>query len=168
MFLIVSVACLCASAQQTGDKEKDHVRVTLNDGSVVEGYVQTYWVDGKLFKRMNTSFTMSPSADGKDARQYDAGKVRSIDFVQKTSADGRYDHLESMLVANPSVFKPKATRRQFVYKEGAGKVGDIYWWNGVDSQKNAARKDEHIHDLRHLSQWRQCCRAVYDGQRDKP
>lgn len=133
-FLIVSVACLCASAQQTGDKEKDHVRVTLSDGSVVEGYVQTYWVDGKLFKRMNTSFTMSPSADGKDARQYDAGKVRSIDFVQKTSADGKYDHLESMLVANPSVFKPKATRRQFVYKEGAGKVGDIYWWNGVDSQ----------------------------------
>lgn len=125
--------CLGASAQ-SDDPERDHVRVTLNNGKVVEGYVQNYWVDGKLFKRMNTSFTMSPAADGKDAVSYDADDVKAIDFVQKTSPSGRYDHLESQLVANPSTFKPKATRRQFVYCEGENKVGKMYWWNGVDSQ----------------------------------
>lgn len=135
MFLFMAFAfSLWVGARQNDDLEKDHVRVTLVDGTVVEGYVRTYWVDGKLFKRMNTSFTMSASPDGTDVVRYDADKVKSIDFVRKTSADGRYDHLESMLVANPSVFKPKATRRQFVYKEGDGRVGKIYWWNGVDSQ----------------------------------
>lgn len=125
---------LFAGAQQDTDAEKDHVRVTLKDGTVVEGYIRTYWVSGKLFKRMNTSFTMSKEPEGKDVVSYDADKVRCIDFVTKISADGKYDHLESMLVANPSTFKPKSTRRQFVYKEGEGKVGKMYWWNGVDSQ----------------------------------
>lgn len=135
IFLFAALAVsLFADAQQNADAEKDHVRVTLNDGTTVEGYVRTYWVSGRLFKRMNTSFSMSSTPDGKDVVSYDADKVRSIDFVTKTSADGKYDHLESMLVANPSTFKPKATRRQFVYYEGAGKAGKIYWWNGVDSQ----------------------------------
>lgn len=135
IFLLAALAVsLFADAQQNADAEKDHVRVTLNDGRVVEGYIRTYWVSGKLFKRMNTSFKMSSTPDGKDVVSYDADNVRSIDFVTKTSADGKYDRLESMLVANPSTFKPKATRRQFVYNEGTGKIGKMYWWNGVDSQ----------------------------------
>lgn len=132
--LSVSVIFLCAKAQEHKDSEDDHVRVILNDGTAVEGYVQAYWVDGKLFKRMNTSFSMSPEPDGKDAVTYSAGDVRYIDFIRKTSSDGRYDHLESMPVANPSVFKPKKTRRQFVYVEGENETGKMYWWNGVDSQ----------------------------------
>lgn len=130
----VFAAVLCADARQTVDSDKDHVRVTLDDGTVVEGYIRTYWVDGKLFKRMNTSFKMSSTQDGDDIVSYDADKVRYVDFVNKTSADGKYDHLESILVANPSVFRPKSVRRQFVYKEGESRVGKIYWWNGVDSQ----------------------------------
>lgn len=135
LFLFTAFAAvLCTDARQTVDSDKDHVRVTLDDGTVVEGYIRTYWVDGKLFKRMNTSFKMSSTQNGDDIVSYDADKVRYIDFVKKTSVDGKYDHLESILVANPSVFRPKSTRRQFVYKEGESKVGKIYWWNGVDSQ----------------------------------
>lgn len=135
LFLFTAFAAvLCADARQTVDSDKDHVRVTLDDGTVIEGYIRTYWVDGKLFKRMNTSFKMSSTPDGDDIVSYDADKVRYIDFVNKTSADGKYDHLESILVANPSVFRPKSIRRQFVYKEGESRVGKIYWWNGVDSQ----------------------------------
>ena len=90
---MMSACVLFLHAQQATDAERDHVRVTLNDGSVVDGYVQTYWTQGKLFKKMNTSFTMSPKPDGKDAVSYDAEAVKAIDFVVKTSADGRYDHL---------------------------------------------------------------------------
>lgn len=125
---------LCIRAQRTGDPEDDHVKVTLNDGTVVDGYVRTYWVGGKLFRKMNTSFTLSSTPDGKDEAEYDADKVRSIDFIKKTSADGKYDRLESMPVANPSLLKPKRVRRQFVYVEGENEVGRMYWWNGVDSQ----------------------------------
>lgn len=121
--------------QKTGqDYEKDHVRLTLVDGKTVDGYIQKYWIDGKLFKRMNTSFVMSPLPDGKDAVAYDADKVSSIDFLVPSDAGVKYDHLESQPVANPSTFKPKNIRRQFVYKEGDGKTGSVYWWNGVDSQ----------------------------------
>lgn len=131
LMLAVSVG---AAAQQADSAEKDHVRVTLVDGTVVDGYVQTYWVDGKLFKKMNTSFTLSAVPGGKDVTEYDADDVRSIDFVKKTSEDGKYDHLESHLVANPSLLKPKRVRRQFVYVEGDNELGKMYWWNGVDSQ----------------------------------
>lgn len=136
MLLTLAIAAsLAASAQRTADEERDHVRVTLSDGTVVEGYIKTYWTSGKMFKRMNTSFSMSPTPSGENATSYDADGVRSVDFVVKTSADGKYDHLESMLVANPSVFKPGKTRRQFVYKEGETEAGAMYWWNGVDSQE---------------------------------
>lgn len=132
--ILLSACALCINAQQEADAERDHVRVTLNDGSVVEGYVQTYWTQGKLFKKMNTSFTMSHKPDGKDAAKYDAETVKAVDFVSKTSADGRYDHLESHLVANPSTLRPKRVSRQFVYVEGSNDVGNMYWWNGVDRQ----------------------------------
>lgn len=135
MFSLMMSACvLFLHAQQATDAERDHVRVTLNNGSVVDGYVQTYWTQGKLFKKMNTSFTMSPKPDGKDAVSYDAEAVKAIDFVVKTSADGRYDHLESHLVANPSTLRPRRVSRQFVYVEGGNEVGRMYWWNGVDRQ----------------------------------
>lgn len=131
IFIVVSA---CALAQEKRDPENDHVRLTLTDGSTVDGYVQTYCVDGKLFKRMNTSFTLSPGPDGNNAVSYNADNVKSIDFVKKTSADGKYDHLESHIVANPSLLKPKRAVRQFVYVECENEVGKIYWWNGVDSQ----------------------------------
>lgn len=114
--------------------ERDHVRLTLVDGTVKEGYIQEYWTQGKLFRRMNTSFTMSPGADGKDVEEYDATTVDVIEFVEKSSADGRYDRLESHLVANPSTLRPRRTVRQFVYVEGETAVGKMYWWNGVDRQ----------------------------------
>ena len=134
LFVLLVAAFVGINAQEQRDPENDHVRLTLTDGSVVEGYVQTYWVDGKLFKRMNTSFTLSSAPDGNNAVSYSADNVSCIDFVKKTSPDGKYDHLESHLVANPSLLKPKRTIRQFVYKEGENEVGKMYWWNGVDSQ----------------------------------
>lgn len=133
-FFLMLFTCVVINAQQSDDKEKDHVKVTLNDGRVVEGYIQTYWIEGKLFKRMNTSFKMSLTPYGKELVSYDADDVKSIDFVKPSDAGVKYDHLESMLVANPSVFKSGKVRRQFVYKEGENKIAKIYWWNGVDSQ----------------------------------
>ena len=66
-YFVLFSLCLGVSAQNTKDPEDDHVRITLTDGTQVEGYVKDYWVSGKLFKRLNTSFTMSPKPDGKDA-----------------------------------------------------------------------------------------------------
>lgn len=134
LLMFVAVVSFAADARPEGADEDDHVRVTLADGKEIEGYVQTYWTQGHLLKRMNTSFTVSPQPDGKNAVTYDADDVKAIDFVKRTSADGRYDHLESHLVANPSVLKPRRTRRQFVYVEGENEVGRIYWWNGIDLQ----------------------------------
>ncbi|MGN1375412.1 MAG: hypothetical protein ACI4V5_02535 [Prevotella sp.] len=135
LLVLLSAVSVVACAQQAGqDHEKDHVRLTLDNGKTVDGYIQKYWIDGKLFKRMNTSFVMSPLPDGKNTETYDAEKVRSIDFLTPSDAGSKYDHLESASVANPSTFKPKNIRRQFVYKEGDGKSGSVYWWNGVDSQ----------------------------------
>jgi len=131
MFLFASMATY---AQKEHTSEDDHVRVTLKNGTVVEGYIQTYWVSGKLFRRMNTSFTMSPKPDGKDTKHYSAETVQAIDFVTTSSADGRFDHLESHEVANPSTFSPNKTRWQFVYKDGDSPYGTIYWWNGIDQQ----------------------------------
>lgn len=82
LFLFAAFSA-CAVAQETRDPENNHVRLTLTDGSTVEGYVQTYWVDGKLFKRMNTSFTLSPAPDGNNAVSYSADNVRSIDFMKR-------------------------------------------------------------------------------------
>lgn len=127
-------ACMASYAQKGHSPEDDHVRVTLKNGTVMEGYIQTYWVNGKLFRRMNTTFTMSPEPDGKDIKQYNAETVAAIDFVNPSSADGLFDHIESQMVANPSTFNPNKTRWQFVYKDGDCPYGTIYWWNGVDQQ----------------------------------
>lgn len=132
--IIVSLLIAATLNAQKHDPENDHVRVTLTNGTVVEGYIQTYWVNGKLFKRMNTSFTMTDKPDGKDSKRYDAETVKAIDFVTPSSADGRFDHLESQTVANPSTLYPKRIRKQFVYKEGESGNGSIYWWNGIDQQ----------------------------------
>lgn len=133
LFFVV-IACAGINAQQVDDKEKDHVSVTLNDGSVVDGYVQTYWVEGKLFKRMNTSFEISRTPDGRDAVSYDADDVKAVDFVKPSEAGAKYDHLVSMFVANPSILSRGKVRKQFVYKEGENKTAKIFWWNGVDKQ----------------------------------
>ena len=88
--LVLSLVAVVACAQNTSkDYEKDHVRLTLNDGKIIEGYIQKYWIDGKLFKRMNTTFVMSPLADGKNAVSYDADKVQSIDFLVPSEAGSK-------------------------------------------------------------------------------
>jgi len=134
LLMTLSFLMTATLGAQEHDPERDHVRVTLANGTVVEGYIQTYWINGKLFKQMNTSFTMSETPDGKDAKPYNAETVNSIDFVTSSSSDDHFDHIESHTVANPSTFKPKKTRRQFVYKEGGNETGSIYWWNGIDQQ----------------------------------
>lgn len=134
VYLILFTFGLNAFPQEAKDPENDHVLVTLSDGTKIEGYVQDYWVSGKLFKRMNTSFTMSPKPDGENVETYNAENVKSIEFVKKSSSDGKYDLLLSKVVANPSILKPRRTQRQFVYYEGSNDCGEIYWWNGIDSQ----------------------------------
>lgn len=131
---VLLVSASCCFAQGKADAERDHVRLTLADGTVREGYIQQYWTQGGLFRKMNTSFTMSPGPGGEDAQRYSAETVSAIEFIEKTSTDGRYDRLESHLVANPSTLRPRRTARQFVYVEGESPAGRMYWWNGLDRQ----------------------------------
>lgn len=125
---------MASMAQSTTPAEEHHVKVTMANGDTISGYVQKYWFEGTLLKRPNYSFTMSPTPDGKGARQYDADEVTSITFTQKTSKDGRYDHLVSMPVATPTMFNKGKTKQCLVYVEQKGESGDIYWWNGYDQQ----------------------------------
>lgn len=136
LLFAVSLLCTFSMAQKATDydPENDPVKVTLTDGGVVEGYVQTYWTQGKLFKRMNTTFTMTPTPGSDDVKTYSADDVISVEFVKRVSPDGSYDKLYSRLVANPSLLRPRRVTRQFVYAEGANAAGEMYWWNGVDSQ----------------------------------
>ncbi|MBQ8628969.1 MAG: hypothetical protein IJ421_05780 [Prevotella sp.] len=129
---IILLSYVIALAQER-KPENDHVVVTMNDGTKVEGYVQKYWTDARLFKRVNYSFEMSPKPDGKNTMTYNAEQVESIEFVKKTDATGRYDRLESHDVANPSVMKPHKVKRQLVYVEYADSTGTVYWWNGYNS-----------------------------------
>lgn len=85
---IILLSYVIALAQER-KPENDHVVVTMNDGIKVEGYVQKYWTDARLFKRVNYSFEMSPKPDGKNTRTYNAEQVESIEFVKKTDATGR-------------------------------------------------------------------------------
>ena len=129
LLFAVSLLCTFSMAQKATDydPENDHVKVTLTDGSVVEGYVQTYWTQGKLFKRMNTMFTMTPTPGSDDVKTYSADDVISVEFVKRVSPDGSYDKLYSRLVANPSLLRPRRVTRQFVYAEGANAAGEMYW-----------------------------------------
>lgn len=116
------------------DYERDHVIVTMNDGTVTEGYVTTYWSEPGLFKSYNRSFKMSTTPGGDDVRRYDAEDVRSIVFVSK-QGDSSDDDVISACVANPTTFHPNKQTRQFVHVEDSTRTGTIYWWNGIDRQQ---------------------------------
>ena len=115
--------------------ERDHVVVTLNDGTSVEGYIRQYWFDGKMFSKSNRRFKMSSTPSGSDIKEYTADDVKSVEFLKRGEDGAYYPRLESHVVANPSTFKPGKVRRQFVYAEAHADAGSIYWWNGYDSQR---------------------------------
>ncbi len=117
------------------DSERDHVVVTLSDGTSVEGYIRQYWFDGKMFSKSNRKFKMSSTPSGSDIKEYTADDVKSVEFLKRGENGAYYPRLESRLVANPSTFKPGKVRRQFVYAEAHTAAGTIYWWNGYDSQR---------------------------------
>ena len=120
---------LKAHAQQS---EFSHVKVTMNDGTVKDGFVTRYWSDGGGFKVMNRKFRMMEN--GKE-KEYTADEVKAIDFVMKNPESTLNENVITADVANPSTFYPNKLKRQFVHLEGTTDAGTIYWWNGVDSQK---------------------------------
>lgn len=117
------------------DDERNHVVVTLADGTTVDGYVRHYWFDGKMFSKPNRKFKMSSTPNSGDIKEYTAEEVKSVEFKKRGEDSAYYGLLESQDVANPSVFKPGKVTRQFVYAEKRTPEGAIYWWNGYDSQR---------------------------------
>lgn len=134
-FVLLALVFTIPVLADGGDDERNHVLVTLNNGTVVDGYVCQYWFDGKMFRKPNRKFKMSSVPGGKDIKEYTADEVKTIEFVKRGKDGAYYGRLESHEVANPSVFKPGKSVRQFVYVESQTPVGIIYWWNGLDSQR---------------------------------
>lgn len=132
---MVALAFAMPLLADSGSSEKDHVSVTLADGTVVSGYIRQYWFDGKMFRKPNRKFKMSATPDGSDVKEYTADEVKSVEFIGNAKDDAYYRRLESHNVANPTVFKPGKVVRQFVYMDVQSPVGTIYWWNGIDSQR---------------------------------
>jgi len=135
IFVLFAFALALPALADGAVSERDHVVVTLADGTTVEGYIRQYWFDGKMFSKSNRKFKMSSTPSGSDIKEYTADDVRSVEFLKRGENGAYYPRLESHDVANPSTFKPKRVKRQFVYAEAQTDVGTIYWWNGYDSQR---------------------------------
>ena len=120
---------LRANAQQS---EVSHVLVTMNDGTQREGYITRYWSDGGAFRVMNRKFRMT--VNGKE-QEFTADDVKAVDFLVKNPQSELNENVISSDVANPSTFRPRSVKRQFVHLECSSPAGEIFWWNGVDSQQ---------------------------------
>ncbi len=129
LFLLSSVTVMTAQS----DNDRDHVVVTLNDGTEVEGFVTRYWTENGLFGSVNRDFKMRP-VNSEEEKHYTADEVRKIRFVYSIYGENKED-VVSALVAHPTTFKPHRQLRQFVHLEDATSRGTIYWWNGIDSQR---------------------------------
>ena len=112
--------------------ELSHVRVTMNDGSQREGYVTRYWSDGGAFRVMNRKFRMM---EGGKEREYTADEVKAVNFVMKNPSSELNEDVVTADVANPSSFRPRKVKRQFVHFECSSPDGEIFWWNAIDSQQ---------------------------------
>ena len=133
LILVLALMVNCV-AWGKGLSEQDHVLVTLNDGTKIEGYVTKYWSEPSTFSSMNRVFWLASGIDGNNPKRYSADEVKSIDFIVKIS-DRNYEHVISAEVANPSTFKPHRSKKQFVHIEDSTSRGVIYWWNAIDSQQ---------------------------------
>lgn len=128
------LAVLTIYAQNSG-MERHHVRVTMQDGTTRDGYLKQYWFTGKLLKKPNIKFTMSSDSLYSDVREYSAESVSSVDFLLGDSLSRAFSRVESRLVANPSTLKPKKQSRIFIHTQYKAPIGEIYWWNGYDSNQ---------------------------------
>jgi|GEM_PF-29094 len=131
--VLAGTAKACAKTpNDTTNNERDHVRVTMNDGSVRDGYVTRYWSDGGAFRVMNRKFTLR---EGATERELTADEVKAVDFVVPNPQSVINENVVSADVANPSTLHPRRVKRQFVHLEGTTDNGSIYWWNAVDKQQ---------------------------------
>lgn len=121
------------------DPIEDYVRVELNDGQIIEGYITRYWSQNGLFRQMNRDFKMSLTPDGADEKTYTAEEVKRVSFIHPTLDNDTLKNLSAGVVSadvnNPSTFHPRRIIRQFVHLEGTTQRGEIYWWNGIDRQQ---------------------------------
>ena len=131
--LLVAAGLLLSPAEAKAQQsELSHVRVTMNDGSQREGYVTRYWSDGGAFRVMNRKFRMM---EGGKEREYTADEVKAVNFVMKNPSSELNEDVVTADVANPSSFRPRKVKRQFVHFECSSPDGEIFWWNSIDSQQ---------------------------------
>lgn len=134
LYLIMAIILPVALYAGNDDAELSHVRVFMNDGSVAEGYITTYWSEKSIFKGLNKAFKMTSVPGGNDERRYTADEVSRVEFLKQIGEKGS-DNVISADVANPSTFHPGKITRQFVHVEDSTEHGVIYWWNGLDRQQ---------------------------------
>lgn len=133
LFLCLFLFAFITVMMAQGNNERDHVVVTLHDGTEVEGFVTRYWTENGLLGSVNRDFKMRP-LNTPEERHYNAEQVEKIRFIHAIYGNNK-ENVISALVAHPTTFRPHRKVRQFVHIEDATSRGTIYWWNGIDSQR---------------------------------
>ena len=133
LFLCLFLFAFITVMMAQGNNERDHVVVTLHDGTEVEGFVTRYWTENGLLGSVNRDFKMRP-LNTSEERHYNAEQVEKIRFIHAIYGNNK-ENVISAQVAHPTTFRPHRQVRQFVHIEDATSRGTIYWWNGIDSQR---------------------------------
>ena len=133
LFLCLFLFAFITVMMAQGNNERDHVVVTLHDGTEVEGFVTRYWTENGLLGSVNCDFKMRP-LNTSEERHYNAEQVEKIRFIHAIYGNNK-ENVISAQVAHPTTFRPHRQVRQFVHIEDATSRGTIYWWNGIDSQR---------------------------------
>lgn len=133
LFLCLFLFAFITVMMAQGNNERDHVVVTLHDGTEVEGFITRYWTENGLLGSVNRDFKMRP-LNTSEERHYNAEQVEKIRFIHAIYGNNK-ENVISAQVAHPTTFRPHRQVRQFVHIEDATSRGTIYWWNGIDSQR---------------------------------
>lgn len=138
LLLLLAGAALPTEAKKPADQEFRHVVVTLNDGTIVDGYLHRNWhAESSLLKRENYSFQVVPTPKSKETTRYTADEVRSIEYTEQTEAHPEGIRWESHPVAVPNFKSRYHTNRQFVCCDRANDRAALYWWKTWDVTTNA-------------------------------
>lgn len=144
-FLLVMVAfcTLQAAGAIESDDESRHVVVTLQSGEKIEGYLTQGWQpENSMFKKVNFSFKMASTPDGKEAVKYTADEVVSIDYVEATESYPDGQRWESHPLADPSFKSRFHTTQQFFCVDKVGKNATTYWWRvWASTGRNLSRRE---------------------------
>ena len=88
LLLAVMVVAISAHARKNDDPEMRHVRLTMTDGTQVEGYIPKKHMSWFLEYQVK----LSDNPDGKKAKKYDAENLTKMEWLTPTE-----EHPEGMV-----------------------------------------------------------------------